>query len=159
MPIDARTAEVLREALQDEYKARATYRSVIAAFGKVRPFINIVEAEDRHARALLGLFERFGVAPPDDTWAGRVKAPGTLAEACRAAVAAEIENDAMYERLLQQVSDAEVLQVLRRLQEASRERHLPAFRRCLARETGQPGDVSGPPSGHPRRARLRRRGG
>lgn len=40
------------EALDDEYKARATYRKVIEAFGPVRPFVNIVEAEDRHAEAI-----------------------------------------------------------------------------------------------------------
>ena len=39
-------ALALNESLQDEYKARATYRAIIQAFGPVRPFINIVEAGD-----------------------------------------------------------------------------------------------------------------
>ncbi len=30
----------LLEALEDEYKARATYRLVINKFGQIRPFIN-----------------------------------------------------------------------------------------------------------------------
>ena len=61
MTPDAKTIEVLCEALDDEYRARATYQKVIDTFGPVRPFVNIVEAEDRHAQALLSLFARFGV--------------------------------------------------------------------------------------------------
>jgi rubrerythrin len=135
MILDEKTLDAMREALEDEYRARASYRKVIEAFGPVRPFANIVEAEDRHAKALLALFERFGVEPPQDTWPGRVKAPSTLVEACRAGVEGEIENEAMYERLIAQITDPEVLTVMRRLQRASQERHLPAFRRCLERET------------------------
>lgn len=149
----------MREALEDEYRARATYRAVIDAFGPVRPFVNIVEAEDRHAKALLRLFERFGVQSPRDTWAERVKAPRTLADACRAGVEAEIENEAMYERLLSHVTDPSVRLVLQRLQRASRERHLPAFRRCLARtDEGAAGQGNHSKEG-PRRARVRRRAG
>jgi rubrerythrin len=135
MILDEKTLDAMREALEDEYRARASYRKVIEAFGPVRPFANIVEAEDRHAKALLALFERFGAEPPQDTWPGRVKAPSTLVEACRAGVEGEIENEAMYERLIAQITDPEVLTVMRRLQRASQERHLPAFRRCLERET------------------------
>jgi rubrerythrin len=131
-----KTIAALEEALEDEYKARATYRKVIEAFGPVRPFVNIVEAEDRHAKALLRLFERFGVAPPADTWPDRVGTPGSLREACKAAIEAEIENAAMYERLLAAIDDKEAHGVMRRLQYASQHRHLPAFRRCLERESG-----------------------
>ncbi|MGD9543590.1 MAG: DUF2202 domain-containing protein [Methylocystis sp.] len=137
MDVEDKTIEALREALDDEYKARATYQSVIDRFGPVRPFVNIIEAEERHASALLHLFERYGVEPPKDRWAGRVSAPSSLAAACQAGVDAEIENAAMYERLLAQVSDARVRGVLMRLQEASQQRHLPAFRRCAERRSGR----------------------
>lgn len=156
--LDAKTIEALREALDDEYKARATYRKVIEAFGSVRPFVNIVEAEDRHAQALLALFDRFGVEPPPDSWPRRVAAPRTLADACRAGVAAEIENEAMYDRLLQQITEPAVLIVMKRLQRASQEQHLPAFRRCLERETSEGGGSDRPTGGRPLRARVRRRG-
>ena len=66
LTLDAKPIGALRETLDDEYKARATYRKVIEAYGAVRPFVNIVEAEDRHAKALLALFDRFGVEPPSD---------------------------------------------------------------------------------------------
>jgi len=135
MPTDEKTIEALREALDDEYRSRAAYHSVIDKFGPVRPFVNIVEAEERHASALLALFRHFGVEPPKDRWAGRVPAPPSLVDACRAGVEAEIANAAMYERLLTQVSDTRAREVLQRLQQASQERHLPAFRRCLDRES------------------------
>ena len=133
---DQGTIAALREALEDEYRARATYRQVIGKFGPVRPFVNIVEAEGRHAEALLAQFRRLGIAPEPDTWPGRVTAPATLAEACASAVQAEIENAAMYDRLLAQTTDPEVRAIMLRLREASQEHHLPAFRRCLAREGG-----------------------
>jgi rubrerythrin len=155
--LDAKTVKALREALDDEYKARATYRKVIEGFGSVRPFVNIVEAEDRHAKVLLALFARFGVEPPPDSWPRRVAAPRTLADACRAGVEAEIENEAMYDRLLQQITEPAVLIVMKRLQRASRERHLPAFRRCLQRETRGGGGPDGPTGGRPLRARVRQR--
>jgi len=139
MSLDAKTIEGLREALDDEYKARATYRKVIEVFGPVRPFVNIVEGEDRHAKALLALLTRYGVEPPQDTWTERVTAPRTLVEACRAGIEAEIENEAMYERLLRQINDPAACALMRRLQRASRERHLPAFERCLERETSRGG--------------------
>ncbi len=135
MSVDEKTIEALREALDDEYKSRATYQSVIDRFGPARPFVNIVEAEERHASALLALFRRFGVEPPKDRWAGCVPAPPSLLEACRAGVEAEIENAAMYGRLLTQVGDPRAREILQRLQQASQERHLPAFRRCLERES------------------------
>jgi rubrerythrin len=130
---DEKTIAALREALDEEYRSRATYRSVIEAFGPIRPFVNIVEAEDRHAEALRAQFGRFGLKAPQDNWTGRVPAPRTLADACRAGVEGEIENAAMYERLIAEIHDPVVREIMRRLQQASQERHLPAFRRCLER--------------------------
>jgi hypothetical protein len=55
-PLNAIERQALNDALDDEYKSHATYRQVIADHGPIRPFINIVEAEARHIRALLDLF-------------------------------------------------------------------------------------------------------
>ncbi len=134
--VDPPTFAAMTEAVDDEYKARATYSAVIARFGPVRPFVNIVEAEGRHAGALENLFERFGLERPADNWAGRVDAPESVSAACAAAIAGEVENAKMYERLLGQVSHPTVRAVLLRLQAASRDNHLPAFERCLQREAG-----------------------
>ena len=124
---------ILLDALDDERKAQATYTAVIEKFGAVRPFINIVEAEGRHAEAIKRQLQRLGFQIPPDKWKGNVKAPASLAAACRQAVDAEIENIALYDRLLPQIGDANVRQVLENLQAASRENHLPAFQRCLSR--------------------------
>jgi len=131
--MNEQTIAALTEALEDEYKARATYSKVIEVFGPIRPFINIVEAEDRHASALLRQFERFGLQPPKDEWAGCIEPPSSIATACEAAIADEIENAVMYDRLLEVVDDPSVRDVLLNLQDASQNRHLPAFQRCLER--------------------------
>jgi len=124
----------LTEAIQDEYKARATYRAVIKAFGEVRPFINVVEAEERHIRALLPLFDKYGVPVPRDEWPSRVKVPESVEKACQAGVRAEVDNAAMYRRLIESTRDfPDVQEVLTRLKRASAENHLPAFRRCVDR--------------------------
>lgn len=130
--------DVLVEAIHDEYKARATYRHVIDKFGEIRPFVNIVEAEGRHIRALLPLFDKYGVEVPEDDWASRTEAPESILEACQVGVAAEIENGEMYERLLSlSVDYPDVHSVLTQLQRASVENHLPAFQRCVERVGSQ----------------------
>jgi len=126
--------KVLIEAINDEYKARATYRQVINKFGEIRPFINIADAESRHIEALLPLFEKYGVTVPEDNWASSIEAPQSILEACQVGVEAEIENAEMYDRLLELTVDyPDVQLVLTQLQRASTENHLPAFQRCVER--------------------------
>jgi hypothetical protein len=128
---------VLVEAINDEYMARAMYRRVIEKFGEVRPFVNIVEAESRHIQALLPLFRKYGIPVPEDDWESRVAVPASVLEACKAAVQAEIANADMYARLLDATMQyRDVQAVLRQLQRASKENHLPAFQRCVARGGG-----------------------
>lgn len=134
---DLRT--ILDEALEDERKAEATYAAVLAKFGEVRPFSNIIDAERRHSSAIERQMARLGFPIPPNNWEGRAPVPASLAEACREAVQAEVENIALYDRLLPTIADSTVRQVLENLQAASRDNHLPAFRRCLAREEGQGG--------------------
>ena len=129
---------VLIEAINDEYKARATYRKVISEFGEIRPFINIVDAESRHIEALLTLFEKYNVVVPEDCWESHIQTPHSILEACQAGIEAEIENAEMYNRLLKLSDDyPDIQQVLKQLQRASKENHLPAFQRCAEREGGQ----------------------
>jgi len=123
----------LHEALDDEYHAWAIYDQVIHDFGLVRPFSNIRDAEGRHIEALLNLFERHGLAAPPNPWPGKVERYPSLRDACSAAVEAEIANAALYERLLASTDRSDILAVFRHLRDASQERHLPAFRRCVER--------------------------
>ncbi|MFW6264227.1 MAG: ferritin-like domain-containing protein [Cyanobacteriota bacterium] len=135
--------KALIEALEDEYKARATYRLVIQKFGEIRPFVNIIEAEERHIQALLPLFEKYQIPIPVDDWENRVQIPESVLSACQAGVQAEIENGEMYERLLALTSDfPDVQRVFLNLQRASQENHLRAFQRCVQR-AGNPGGSRG----------------
>lgn len=90
----------LKEALDDEFKALATYDRVIADFGPTRPFLNIRDSEARHIDTLLGVFRNYGLTPPKNSW-------------------------------------PDILTVFRSLHDASQQRHLPAFRRCLQRNCCQ----------------------
>jgi len=140
--------QALIEALEDEYKARATYRLILAEFGPVRPFVNIVESEERHIQALLPLFQRYGIPIPPDDWAQRVTVPASVREACQEGVQAEIENAAMYQRLLAATQDyPDVQRVFLNLQRASQMRHLVAFRRCVERGGGQEAEGRGQRAG------------
>ena len=131
IPADALTLDrALVLALDDEYRARASYRAVLEAFGPVTPFLAIAAAEQRHIDALLPLFPRYGLTPPADRWAGRVVAPPSLAAACAAGVAGEIGNDTLYDHLLAQVREPGVRAVFGNLRNASAHHHLPAFQRC-----------------------------
>lgn len=131
--MEQRTIDALTEALEDEYKARAAYRRIIETYGERRPFINIVEAESRHIASLLSLFDKYDLTPPSDDWAEKVDVPSSYREACADGVQAEIDNAAMYDRFLETVQEADIRRVFENLQAASRENHLPAFRRCLER--------------------------
>lgn len=139
----------LHEALDDEYKAWTTYDQVIHDLGPERPFINIVESEARHIEALRALFERYGVAVPGNPWAGRVPRFASTREACQAGVEAEVENAALYERLMRSTKREDILAVFENLRRASQENHLPAFSRGASRGEGGrgPGRGRGPRRG------------
>ncbi len=123
----------LFDALDDEYKSWSTYDRVIRDFGEVRPFINIRDAEGRHIEALLGLCRRYGVTPPGNRWAGETPVYADLHAACEAGVTGEIENVALYDRVLRSTTRPDILAVYKALRRASQERHLPAFQRCVQR--------------------------
>lgn len=126
--------KALTEALDDEYQAWSIYDQVIADFGEVMPFINIRDSEGRHIEALTSLFHRYALPVPHNTWPGRVPRFSSVREACEAAVTAEIANADLYARLISATHHLDILTVFQRLQEASQQRHLVAFRRCANRE-------------------------
>lgn len=123
----------LNEALDDEYRSWATYDQVIADFGEIPPFSNIREAEARHIEALRTLFIRYALPVPPNSWSGKVARYANLQAACEASVKDEIANGEMYARLLKTTQRPDILNVLRNLQAASQQRHLPAFQRCAQR--------------------------
>jgi hypothetical protein len=131
--LDDREVAALRKALDDEYHAFSTYDQVVADFGEVRPFVNVRRAEARHIDALLRLFSRYGVPPPANRWSGHVKRYQRVCDACEDAVEAEIANAALYDRLMASTTRPDLLAVFANLRDASQDRHLPAFRRCVGR--------------------------
>jgi hypothetical protein len=143
--------EDLLAVLDDEYRAHATYTQILDDLGPVLPFTNIRDAEARHVDALLGLLRAFGVAAPSNTWPGRVTRYPSVQEACAAGVRAEIDNAALYDRVLTRTSRPELVTVYENLQRASRENHLPAFERCAGTQSGRE-----PGRGRGRRLRARR---
>ena len=126
-------------ALDDEYKAQSLYKAILAKHGDVRPFSNIISAEKHHADMLIDLLNTYGQAVPtnpyEDGTKPELQSPATLLEACEIGVVAEIENVALYDdKLLPAVSNyPDITDVMVRLRDASEERHLPAFQRCVSR--------------------------
>lgn len=137
LALDDATEEALLAALDDERRAEALYLAVMERFGEVRPFSNIVVAEERHQTLLLPLLEKYGVpVPPNPYGPLQMDTPDTLAGACQLGVQSEIENIAMYDRLLPAVQEDDIRSAFELLRRASAERHLPAFERCADRAGG-----------------------
>ena len=151
--------EKLNKALMDEYHARDTYRKIIDTFGEIRPFSNIVQAEQRHIDFLLPLYKKYSIAVPPEPDTTGMAVPATVAEACKIAVQAEEENISLYDELLAGTDEQDVLAVFRRLQAASRDNHLPAFRRCLERDSLVQGGHGTNGGGFGRRRNLGKGGG
>ncbi len=124
--------QVLRIAVYDEYHAYETYRKVIETFGNQMPFTNIIEAEIRHYEELIKLLEKYNVPLPVNDWYDKIVLPNTLVECCEVGVAAEIDNIQMYDNLLLYVDQyPDIQDTLYRLQAASYNNHLPAFRQSV----------------------------
>ena len=121
--------EALGMALDDEYKALATYQAVIEDLGPVAPFVNIAKAEQKHIDALVRLYDKYGLTVPTSDWADLVPHFDSVAEAAQAGVDAEIENAALYDTLFSMVESPDVIRVFENLRRASLEKHLPAFER------------------------------
>ena len=156
--------QALHDALDDEYHAWAVYSQVLQDFGPVCPFLNIRDSEQRHIQALHHLFHRYNLPILPNPW-GMATVPRfkSLKEASEAGVQAEIDNVGLYKRILGATERPEILQVFRRLQAASQERHLPAFQRAAARYRDETGSVEpdghGPGSGGAGQRHCRGRGG
>lgn len=131
--------QVLKIALDDEFHAYEAYISVIEKFGAKIPFTNIVEAEQRHQKALIALFETHEVPMIENRWVGAVDVPESLEEAYVMGVNAEVANIQMYDTLLAYTGNyPDVQDVFYRLQAASYNNHLPAFQSHLSPNVQMP---------------------
>ncbi|MCA9293840.1 MAG: hypothetical protein KDA20_08505 [Phycisphaerales bacterium] len=149
--VDVKTANALRAALLDEQRAQAFYNNVLAVHGQHRPFVNIVRAEARHERLVATLMEQYGVEAPETAIRELPPVPATFAGCCTLAADLERDNIVMYDRLLQDVQQADIRAALERLRAASLNNHLPAFERWAQLQPSQ--------SDRPNRQRNGRRRG
>jgi hypothetical protein len=129
--------DMLTYAIQDEYLARAEYQGIMAQFGTIRPFSNIIEAEGTHVSWLEQAFNNYKLPIPKDEAKAYIHVPATLKEAYEAGVQAEIDNIAMYDRflatpLVQDPKYADLKTLFTNLRNASTN-HLEAFKNQLNR--------------------------
>ncbi len=127
--LDEASQAALVEALEEEYRALATYEAIMDQFGAAQPFASIARSEERHAEALVALFDLYGLDVPA---APEFEAAefDSLQDACAAGVQAEIADAALYDRLFEVVTAPDVVRVFTNLQNASLNNHLPAFEAC-----------------------------
>lgn len=128
-PVSPAVAQALNETLMDERRAQAFYTRVMERHGQVRPFMNIVRAEARHAAVVESLMNRHGVTVPAPASMELPPVPDSLVECNRLAARLERENLAMYDRLLNQVTEPDIRSAFEALRDASKYHHLPAFER------------------------------
>lgn len=129
-PAAGTDAAIAWEALmsaEGEYAAAAAYAAVIDEYGKVQPYVNIRTAERRHVAALARQLERYGVDVPANPWMNKIPAPESLEQAAEAWATGEVDNVEMYDDLIAQTSDPQLIQVLTNLRNSSLNSHLPMF--------------------------------
>ena len=135
-PLPDAPRAALEAALQDEHHAEAVYAAVIAKFGQVRPFSNIIAAERMHAAEVAAVMLAHGIDATNNKLlrdpAIAAQIPATVAEACALGVKAEIANKDLYDKSLIPAAAGypDIIAVFTRLREASQNNHLPAFQRC-----------------------------
>ena len=123
-------AAIAWEALmspEGEYAAAAAYAAVIDEYGKVQPYVNIRAAERRHVAALTRQLERYGIEVPANPWMKQIPAPASLEAAAQAWATGEVDNVEMYDDLIAQTSDPQLVRVLTNLRNSSLNSHLPMF--------------------------------
>jgi hypothetical protein len=135
-PLAEEEIEALTSALKDEYHAWAVYDQVIQDFGDVSPFVQIRQAESRHADALIRMFDRYELEVPENDWVGAVPSFESVDAACLGAVQAEIDNAGLYDKILATTDKRDLTNVFINLQSASLNQHLPAFESCGAEPVG-----------------------
>ena len=130
-PLSSEVKAAIGVALQDEYRSEAQYQRVLAELGDVSPFNRIVKAEQMHAKHLVDLLEAHGADVPESKWTPEnSETYATVVEACEAAITSEVDNVAIYDDLLSADLPDDVRAWFEHLQMMSRDRHLPAFRKC-----------------------------
>lgn len=108
--------QALQEALDAAYLARATSAAIIDRFGPVRPFVSVIQWEQRQINGLQNLLRHRGWPVPADPHGGRVAAPPCPDQAWAARQGTWILGEDGLERLCRMAAeDAEVVTALKGL--------------------------------------------
>lgn len=119
-------------AIEEEYKARALYEYAIETFGNVAPFAEIAVSEAMHASVLIRQAEKYGVDyPAYDPSVFDFPIFTSVEDAYQAGIDAEIEDAALYDALLADVTHEDIARVYTNLQTASLSNHLVSFQDYL----------------------------
>jgi len=129
--------DMLRWAAEDEYLAHGEYVAIMKKFGTMRPYDNIMAAEEQHLSWLRTEYATRKLTFPSDGSAAYVIVPADLKAAAQAGVDAEISNIAMYKAFLarpelSKPENASVKTLFEQLMRAS-ENHLRAFKTQLSK--------------------------
>jgi hypothetical protein len=127
----------LHEALDNEYRAWATYDRVTLDFSDAPHFEQLRAIEVEHITALQQLFERYAQSAPQNRWVGNVPHYGSVCEACEAGADAAGADAALYARLRASTRRGDILEVFKRLEAEAGSRKLRALQRCEPLECGQ----------------------
>ncbi|MBT8208113.1 MAG: DUF2202 domain-containing protein, partial [Acidimicrobiia bacterium] len=79
-------------------------------------------------------FEKYRVpVPANASSASDIEVPDTFSKACSRAVEFELDNVKMYDEFLSFITHEDIRTAMTLLRRASKDRHLPAFRRWAGR--------------------------
>ena len=128
--------------LADEYKARAQYQAIVAQFGAVNPYVQLIQAETNHINALTRVYQAFGFTVPADNGSSFASVPATLQASYQIGIDAETANIALYQTDLNTDLPTSIARIFANLQNASKN-HLAVF------TAYQSGDTTGWANGCP----------
>jgi len=132
-PLSDYEKQALNIAIDEEYKAKATYMKVIATFGPISPFPCIANCEQKHINAVASLLTKYGLPIPQDPWTGHITIEFTSKQqACEVGAQAEIDNAAVYDQMIPQIAHSDIISTFSMLRDVSRYKHLPAFQNWAA---------------------------
>ncbi|TLD83568.1 hypothetical protein LS70_005305 [Helicobacter sp. MIT 11-5569] len=125
------SVENLVLALDDEYKAYSFY-TLASPLGGI--FVNLQNAEAAHINALTYHLQRLNAEIPNNPYLNTIVLPNTLQGVLQTALMQENENIALYNNLIANEQDAEIIDVFYRLQAASFNNHIPALQNVIMQE-------------------------
>ena len=124
------STENLLRALDDEYRAYCFY-TLASPLDEM--FVHLQSAELSHINALKFHLQKLNVAIPENPYANTLTLPASLEEVIQTAIMRENENVALYNTLLANEQDPEIIDTFYRLQAASFNQHIPALQNALIR--------------------------